>query len=228
MAKDADTWMAFYPGAYLANTLHLTRCQHGSYVMLILAAFKAGGSLPDDDTELATIARCTPKEWAAERGKYAAFFVIEGGTWTHERVSHELTKAERLTAQRSIAGTASATARQRNGNGRSTGVGSPLQRQARPSESQPDNPSHGDNQTDAARAVGDPGGPPPPRSLPDTAKWQERLADFKPWLGRRTWQPFWGPPPDSLQRNPTLELYPNLLKAWREEYEAAKARGEAA
>jgi hypothetical protein len=42
------------------------------------------------------------------------------------------------------------------------------------------------------------------------------------------WQPFWGARPDSMQRNPTLELYPNLVKAWRADYEAAKTRGEAA
>ena len=88
--------------------------------------------------------------------------------------------------------------------------------------------SHGFTESDAARATADPDGPPRTRLLPETAKWAERLAGFRPWLGKTIWLPFWGPRPDSLQRNPALEGYPNLLKAWRVEYEAAKARGEAA
>lgn len=79
----------------------------------------------------------------------------------------------------------------------------------------------------AASASASPDGPPRPL-LPDTAKWAERLTGYRPWEGKSTWPPFWGPRPDSLQRNPTLELYPNLLNAWRAEYQAAKARGEAA
>jgi uncharacterized protein YdaU (DUF1376 family) len=228
MAKGADTWMAFYPGAYLANTLHLTRCQHGSYLMLILAAFKAGGVLPNNDSTLAAIARCTPKEWAAERAIYAAFFDVTDEHWTHDRVAHELAKAERLTGQKRIAGLASAAARQRIGNSRPTDVDVPSQRRRKPSEPHPDNLPQGDITTDAASAVGDPSGPPRSQPLPDTAKWAERLAGFRPWEGKATWLPFWGPRPDSMQRNPTLELYPSLLKAWREEYQAAKARGEAA
>jgi hypothetical protein len=78
----------------------------------------------------------------------------------------------------------------------------------------------------AERAAADPGGPPRAR-LPDSAKWAERLAGYRPWEGKRTWQPFWGPRPDSLQRNAALEHdAPQLLKAWLEEYRAAKARGE--
>ena|SRR6478736_3502834 len=87
--------------------------------------------------------------------------------------------------------------------------------------------SHGKIITDAASASASPDGPPRPL-LPDTAKWAERLTGYRPWEGKSTWPPFWGPRPDSLQRNPTLELYPNLLNAWRAEYQAAKARGEAA
>lgn len=228
--KAADTWMAFYPGAYLSNTLHLTRYQHGSYLMLILAAFKAGGVLPNNDATLAAIARCSAKEWQAERDIYAAFFDVTDETWTHYRVSRELEKAERLTNQRRIAGTASATARQRKGNDRSTVDTPSLQRERRPSEPHPDNPSHGETNAVAPRAAGDPDGPPragaPSEPLPDSAKWAERLAGYRPWEGKRTWLPFWGPPPDSLQRN--VAIPPAMLAQWRQEFEAAKARGEAA
>lgn len=67
---------------------------------------------------------------------------------------------------------------------------------------------------------------PPRSSLPDSAKWTERLAGYRPWEGKRVWQPFWGPPPDSLQ-TPTF-IPPLMHRAWKTEYDAAKARGEAA
>lgn len=59
-------------------------------------------------------------------------------------------------------------------------------------------------------------------TLPDTALWASRLAQYKPWLphGQRgRWQPFWGPPPDSRQRNPSIPA--ELLRAWRAKYEEA-------
>lgn len=92
-AAAPDTWMPLWIGPYLANTLHLTRAQHGSYCLLIMACWKAGGSLPANDSVLATIAKCTPREWRAERDVFAAFFDIDAGMWTHPRVVAELNKA---------------------------------------------------------------------------------------------------------------------------------------
>jgi hypothetical protein len=86
--------------------------------------------------------------------------------------------------------------------------------------------SQGFTPVSAPSASASPDGP-PRSALPDSAKWAERLAGYRPWEGKRTWQPFWGPRPDSLQRNAALEHdAPQLLKAWLEEYRAAKARGE--
>lgn len=77
----------------------------------------------------------------------------------------------------------------------------------------------------AASASASPHGP--PRSpLPDTGKWIERLAGYRPWEGKAIWQPFWGPRPDSMQK-PSM-IPPGMHRAWLEEYEAAKRRGEAA
>lgn len=118
MSPKSDTWMAFYVGDYVANTLHLARENHGSYLMLILGAFKNGGWIPNDDIFLATIAKCTPKEWKRERHVYAGFFVVTDERWTHRRVTHELGKAEELTEKRSKAGSNGAAKRwQTHGNG---------------------------------------------------------------------------------------------------------------
>jgi uncharacterized protein YdaU (DUF1376 family) len=109
--KAVDEWMAFYIGAYLADTMHLARQHHGSYLLLIMAAFKNAGWLPSDDGFLSTIAKCTPKEWKAERALYARFFIVTDERWTHAKVTKEWEKAQSLTRQRSEAGTASAAKR---------------------------------------------------------------------------------------------------------------------
>lgn len=122
MADKADTWMALYVNDYAGDTLHLNRAQHGSYLLMIMAAFKNAGWLPNDDGLLAQIAKCTAREWKAEKAVYAAFFQITAERWTHKRVTLEWEKAQRLTEQRRAAGAASAAKRQRPFNGRSTVV----------------------------------------------------------------------------------------------------------
>lgn len=134
MAKTWDVWMAFYIGAYLSDTMHLAREHHGSYLLLIMAAFKNAGWLPNDDGLLMQIAKCTAKEWKAERGIYAALFQVTDERWTHKRVTIEWDKAQRLTDQRRAAGTASATSRKRSFNARSTLVEAESQRNDRHSE----------------------------------------------------------------------------------------------
>lgn len=92
-AAAPDTWMPLWIGPYLANTLHLNRAQHGSYQLMIMACWKAGGRLPNNDSTLATIARCSAREWKAEREIFAAFFQMTAQWWTHDRVMAELEKA---------------------------------------------------------------------------------------------------------------------------------------
>ena len=111
MAPKFDTWIAFYIGDYLADTMHLSREQHGSYLLLLLAAYKNAGWLPNDDGMLAQIAKVTPKQWKTERHIYASFFEMTDERWTHDRVTAELEKAERMTERRSKAGSNGAAKR---------------------------------------------------------------------------------------------------------------------
>lgn len=85
--------------------------------------------------------------------------------------------------------------------------------------------SHKDSPDSTAPASAGPKGP-PRAPLPDTAKWAERLAGYRPWEGKSTWPPFWGPRPDSLQK-PSM-IPPGMHRTWLDDYEAAKRRGEAA
>lgn len=91
--KKIDAWMPFWIGDYLADTMTLTRDQHGGYFLLLLAYWRNRGPLPDDDEELAAITRASPDEWAKLRGKLARFFTVADGLWSHGRADKELAEA---------------------------------------------------------------------------------------------------------------------------------------
>jgi hypothetical protein len=86
-------------------------------------------------------------------------------------------------------------------------------RNANQSQSQID--SHGGISTVAPRASAPDGA----RAPADDAKWDERLAAYEPWNGKRTWQPFWGLPPDSPGHNPLIPA--DKLAAWKARRDAA-------
>jgi uncharacterized protein YdaU (DUF1376 family) len=99
--------MALWIGDYIANTSHLSTAEHGAYLLLIMHYWATGG-LPDDDRQLARVAKMTLDEWREARPTIQAFF-IDG--WKHRRVEFELTEAARILAQTKAAGKASGLAR---------------------------------------------------------------------------------------------------------------------
>jgi uncharacterized protein YdaU (DUF1376 family) len=92
--KKTDAWMPLWIGAYLADTQRLTRDQHGGYLLLLMAYWREGGPLADDDEELAAIVKATPKEWAQLRPRMAKFFTVADGVWTQKRMEKELAGAK--------------------------------------------------------------------------------------------------------------------------------------
>jgi len=100
----ADIWMPVFVGDYVADTLHLTTEQHGAYWLLILACWKAGGELPDDDSQLAAITRLQLGRWRNHAAVLRPFFSVHGAKLIHRRVAAELAKARDLSAKRSEAG----------------------------------------------------------------------------------------------------------------------------
>lgn len=115
MSEQSDAWMPLYIGDYLRDTSRLTTEQHGAYLLLIMD-YWVNGPLPDDDAQLAAVARCTPQAWRKVRQILSPYFTVGGGLWHHKRVDGELSKAKGLVSTRSQAGKKGAEARwQRDG-----------------------------------------------------------------------------------------------------------------
>lgn len=93
-------WMPLYVADYLADTGHLGAAEHGAYLMLIMQYWQKGG-LPDDDRQLARIARMTDRAWSATKPILQPLF-LDG--WKHARIERELAKATEKTGRRSAAG----------------------------------------------------------------------------------------------------------------------------
>jgi uncharacterized protein YdaU (DUF1376 family) len=103
--------MPLYIGDYLRKTMHLTIDQHGAYLMLIMACWCEGGTLPGDDRHLASICHVPLGRWQKLRPAIERFFQIDDTGWHNTRVTEELAKAAGITEQRRNAGRASVRAR---------------------------------------------------------------------------------------------------------------------
>lgn len=92
----ADVWMPLYIADYARDTFHLTRDQHGGYLLLLMACWGAGGRLPNDRAQLASIAKATPREWSRLAQVLLPFFKTRGEWLIHKRVLAERNKADKL------------------------------------------------------------------------------------------------------------------------------------
>ena len=104
--------MPLHIGKYLADTAHLTRDQHGAYVLLLMAYWCRGGPLPADDARLAATAKATPSEWRRHlRPVLSEFFTEVDGTWRQKRCEIELDRARALSKAKAEAGKKGAESR---------------------------------------------------------------------------------------------------------------------
>jgi uncharacterized protein YdaU (DUF1376 family) len=100
----ADVWMPLYIADYLRDTMHLTRDQHGGYLLLLMACWDRGGKLPNDPGQLAGIAKASPAEWKKIGPILMSFFDTEGEFITQRRVVSEYEKASRISESRRQSG----------------------------------------------------------------------------------------------------------------------------
>jgi uncharacterized protein YdaU (DUF1376 family) len=104
VANKSDTWMPLYIADYLRKTMHLTRDQHGGYMLLLMACWDRGGRLPNDQSQLAGIAKASPSEWRKIGPVLMQFFDEDGEHVTQSRVVDEYEKAARISEARRQAG----------------------------------------------------------------------------------------------------------------------------
>jgi uncharacterized protein YdaU (DUF1376 family) len=100
--------MPMFWADFIADTQHLDAAESGAYLLLIGHYWSTGRPPPDDDRQLARIARMSPADWRRARPIIRAFF--QDG-WKHKRVEFELTEAARISAAGRAGGKASARAR---------------------------------------------------------------------------------------------------------------------
>jgi len=111
MAAHGNDWMPLYIGDYLRDTGRLTAAEHGAYLLLIMD-YWVNGPPPDDDRQLATIARTPLPLWRRDRrGILQKYFTIQGHRWVHKRIEIERARASELSEKKRRGGLASAEAR---------------------------------------------------------------------------------------------------------------------
>lgn len=111
-----DAWMPLWIGAYLADTMRLSTVQHGAYLLLLMAYWRDGQALPDDDEELRAITKCERAEWKRVRPVLQKFFVVGEGVWWHKRVEQELAGSKQRAEKASSKAKAGAQARWKHPN----------------------------------------------------------------------------------------------------------------
>lgn len=110
--------MPFYVGHYLQDTHHLSRSEHGAYLLLLFAMWSAGGTLPANDKNLSKLAHCTLEEWREIRSVILAFFDRDGAKITHGRLVHEMARYQNKVEKAKLAGKASAYKRSKKNKGK--------------------------------------------------------------------------------------------------------------
>lgn len=83
-------FIPLYVADYLADTSHLTTLEHGAYMLILMAVWRAGGNIPDDDKRLAAICKLTPDEWREISATIKEFFTVKSGKVSHKRIDKEL------------------------------------------------------------------------------------------------------------------------------------------
>lgn len=100
----APPFMPLYVGDYLSDTRHLSTEEHGAYLLLLMAMWRAGGRLPNEASKLARICGLTGPKWARLEVEILAFFEVAGDEIGHKRIEKEFKKYTKTCEKRAKAG----------------------------------------------------------------------------------------------------------------------------
>lgn len=107
----APPYMPLYVADYLGDTRHLSTEQHGAYLLLLMAMWRAGGRLPNERAKLARMAGLSPAKWAKMEAEILAFFTPGSDDIGHRRIEKELEKYQEISTIRSEIGSRGAVAK---------------------------------------------------------------------------------------------------------------------
>jgi uncharacterized protein YdaU (DUF1376 family) len=107
----APPYMQLYVADYLGDTRHLSTEQHGAYLLLLMAMWRAGGRLPNETGKHARIVGLTKAKWLRMEADILAFFDAANGEITHGRIEKEMQKYSKISTERSEAGKRGGTAK---------------------------------------------------------------------------------------------------------------------
>ena len=86
--------MMLWTDAYMADTSHLTTLEHGAYLLLMMAMWRAGGRLPDDDVRLARVVKLPLDKWRKMAPLIREFLTVKDGFVFQKRLKLELEIAQ--------------------------------------------------------------------------------------------------------------------------------------
>lgn len=81
--------MPLFPDAYLADTTHLSTEEHGAYFLLLMAMWRRGGAVPNDDKDLARIVGLSNAKWLKIKSRLMSFLIIENNEISQKRLKKE-------------------------------------------------------------------------------------------------------------------------------------------
>ncbi|MET2825484.1 YdaU family protein [Mesorhizobium shangrilense] len=97
-------FMQLYVSDFVGDTLQLSTEQIGAYMLMLMAMWNAGGTLPDDDVKLSRVVRMSVKKWRAISADLLTFFERASGEISHKRLTKELRKSLVKSEARAAAG----------------------------------------------------------------------------------------------------------------------------
>jgi len=86
--------------ALIADTTHMSAEAFGAYVRILVAMWRQGGALDDDDTELARIAGVSSRRWLALREVVLRPVTVTDGVLTQRRLSETWNDVQRIRVKR--------------------------------------------------------------------------------------------------------------------------------
>lgn len=96
-------WFRFYPGDYFAKTGRLTTIENGAYCLLMFHYYTTG-PLPNNDDDLATLAKCSKKQWSRVKPRIWSYFMEENGVLHNSRCDEEIERRKYVIEQKKAAG----------------------------------------------------------------------------------------------------------------------------